>query len=148
MVATQIPLVPLPHNESVGFLGNYTQLLGDFPNDKLYNRPKRWKSKTLSYVIPRRQGSWLHQNNSLIFFGWEANFKRNRTCKGTKKQQCIIWRLSHFYTPYKLLFFFCFRSSKWTQHFKFYCMVQNYFWWVPPNVITYLISTYGYFGLK
>ena len=49
---TQLSLAPVYCNESVGFLGNWTQSLCEYLHGKQHNRPDSHKSKIPHHTVP------------------------------------------------------------------------------------------------
>lgn len=58
--ATQLPLMPVPYNRSIGFLDNCIWLLANIVDGKPHNRPDSEKSETLYHIVLRKGGSCLH----------------------------------------------------------------------------------------
>lgn len=114
--ATQLPLVPVPCNRSIGFRGHCTWLLANIVDRKPHNRSDSEKSETPHHIVLRKESSCLHWNIQWSFvepqfWNWtyiKIELRHRLEYKWyTWEGQLTFKKLS----KKDILFFFCFRST-------------------------------------
>lgn len=111
---TQLSLVPVLCKKSVGFLGNWTQPLGDVLGGKFHNRPGGEKSKTpiSSWESLDSAEAILQELSWPLILVTTLTFHWNRIWKEIREQVVYFWRLSYCHRSRSKT---CYSSFPWAR---------------------------------